>query len=189
MKGEIKLGRKLLTAFDRVLDIMAVLAAGLLVLIMLFVCMDALGRYFFDHPFIWVTQASEYSLLYITFMGAAWLLRREGHVMMDIVVDRLRTDLKALLGVLSSAIGAVIFTVLMWYGFAVALDHLSRGVYDPSIFEVPKAPIIAIIPVGSLLLVIQFVRRGYRHFVNLRRHSDRSESGSEHRGATPGMGV
>lgn len=161
----MNLMKKLNLAFDLALDVMATLAAIILIFIMVCVCMDALGRYFFNHPFIWVTQITEYSLLYITFLGSAWLLRREGHVMMEIVVSRLSRGVQAILGIISSLIGVFIYVFFLWYGVVVTWDHWQRGIFDPTILQFPKAPVIAIIPIGSFFLIVQFVRRAYKFYL------------------------
>ena len=86
---------------------------------------------------------------------------------MDVVLNRLSPRRQAILRVFSSAVGIVICVCLVWFGFEVAWDHFQRGVYDPTILEFPKALVIVIIPIGSLILLLQFVRRGYRSMMSV----------------------
>ena len=44
-------------------------------------------RYFLNRPLVWVLELTEYALLWVTFLGAAWLLRQGGHVQVDVIVD------------------------------------------------------------------------------------------------------
>lgn len=146
--------------FDATLNIFALLSALLLAFIMLSICLEVVMRYFLNRPLVWVIEMSEYALLYITFLGTAWLLRREGHVTVDVLLVRLNPKSQAALGLFSSIIGIAISLVLIWYGSEVAWDHYQRGIFKPTVLQFPTAPILAIIPIGSIILAMQFIRRG-----------------------------
>jgi TRAP-type C4-dicarboxylate transport system permease small subunit len=155
----MKLLGKAITVFDRILDLLASLGCSILVFIMLSVSVDVVLRYFLNRPVLGLSEITGYLLLYMTFLGAAWLLRREGHVKVDIVLNRLGPRAQAALGITSSVIGIIISLALIWYGTETTWDHLLRGVYRTTILEFPKAPLLAVIPIGGFLLLIQFLRR------------------------------
>jgi C4-dicarboxylate transporter DctQ subunit len=145
--------------FDRILEAMIFLSGLILIFVMLSVCLEVILRYFFNRPQIWVTEITECLLLYITFMGSAWLLREEGHVKVDILLNMLKPRTLIILGIISSVIGVFVSVVLTGYGFRLTWDYLQRGIYTPTAMEIPVSAIIVIIPVGSLLLLVQFLRR------------------------------
>ena len=151
--------KRIIGTFDKALDGMALIVGCILIFIMLSVCTDVVLRTFFKLPQVWVTEVVEVMLLYITFLGTAWLLREEGHVQVDIIVSRLSPRISSFLGIISSIIGIFIALVLAFFGTSVALDYFHRGVYTPTTMEIPVCLIILIIPVGSIFLLIQFVRR------------------------------
>jgi C4-dicarboxylate transporter DctQ subunit len=157
MKHSARVG----TIFDGILNVFALLSALLLAFIMLSICLEVVMRYFLNRPLVWVIEMSEYALLYITFLGTAWLLRREGHVTVDVLLVRLNPKSQAALGLFSSIIGIAISLVLIWYGSEVTWDHYQRGIFKPTVLQFPTAPILAIIPIGSMILAMQFIRRGY----------------------------
>ena len=99
-----KIGRVL----DRLTDVSAFAAGLLLSFILLSVCLDVIMRYCLNRPLQWVIELTEYALLYITFLGTAWLLRTEGHITVDVVLNRLSPRRQAILRVFSSAVGIVI---------------------------------------------------------------------------------
>ena len=138
---------------------MAFLAGIILVFIMLSVGLDVILRYFFNSPMIWVTEVTECLLLYITFLGTGWLLRDEGHVKVDIILNRLKPESTAFLGILSSLVGIFVSIMLAIYGMGVTWNYLRRGIYTPTAMEIPVAAILLIIPIGSFLLFIEFVRK------------------------------
>jgi TRAP-type C4-dicarboxylate transport system permease small subunit len=143
---------------------------------MLSVSADVISRDFLNLPIIWVFDITEYILLYVTFLGTAWVLKNEGHVTIDLLLTRLKPRTQALFGIASSVIGMAISMVVAWYGAQVTWDHLLRGVRDTAMLELPKAPILAIIPIGSFLLVIQFLRRAYGYLGNWQRSSQEQRS-------------
>jgi len=151
--------RKMAVFFDSILKICAFLSGLLLIFTTLSVCIEVVMRYVFNQPLTWVDEITEYILLYITFLGTAWLLKKDEHVIIDLLLVRLREKSRVILGVVASALCILSCSALVWYGARVAWDHYQRGVYNPTLLEFPKGPIIAIIPVGSLLLLIQFLRR------------------------------
>jgi C4-dicarboxylate transporter DctQ subunit len=152
-----KLGR----AFDFAIDKMARLGDVILVFLMLSVCADVILRYLFNRPQAWIVEISEYLLLYITFLGAAWVLKNEGHVIVDILVTRLSPKKGAAFGIVSSAIGTFVCLVIFWFGTLETLDLFKRGVPNPSVLEFPKGPLVAVIPFGSFFFMIQFIRRAF----------------------------
>ena len=147
--------------FDRLLEYTVWCSAAILIFMMMSITVDVLRRYFLHEAFVWTTQISEYGLVYITFLGAAWLLKKEGHVHMETVIEMLSKRGQAFLGIISSIVGMVVAFFFTWYGMTVAVDHLRRGIYEPTILQLPVGYVLVIIPIGSLLLLIQFIRRTY----------------------------
>jgi TRAP-type C4-dicarboxylate transport system permease small subunit len=160
--GESNLLKKFVSIFDQTLNIMAFLAGIIIIFVMLSVCLEVILRDFFNKPQIWVTQVTECLLLYITFLCSAWLLREEGHIKVDILLDYLRPRTGAFLGIISSAIGIVVSVVITIFGFNLTLLYFIKGTYTPTVLEIPLSWIILIIPVGSLMLSVQFVRRTFK---------------------------
>jgi len=151
--------KRLEKIFDSMIAIMASLCVIIIIYLMLSVCTDVAMRYFFNRPQAWVMEISEYLLLYITFLGAAWVLKNEGHVIVDIVITRVNPKTRAMMGIISSIIGTLVCLIIFWFGTFETIDHFERGIRNPSIMEFPKGPLLAIIPFGSFFFMIQFARR------------------------------
>ncbi len=144
--------------FEFIVNAFIFLSGVLLTMIMLAVCTDVVMRYLFNRPIFWVAELSEYSLLYITFLGTAWLLKQDGHVKIDLFTSRLAPEKRERLAIASGIIGIFISVVFTYFGFKVTWDHFVRGVYNPTLLEFPKGPLIAVIPTGFFLLLIQYIR-------------------------------
>ena len=159
----MKLLTKSAAVFDYIIGSLTYLAAAILTFIMLAVCWDVIARAVAGQPLKWALEFSEYSLLYITFLGTAWVLKNERHVIVDIGLNQLNPKPRALLNVATSVLGAVICLFLTWYGWDVSWEHLVQGFYQPTVIKPPDFPIFVIIPIGSFLLFIQFLRRAYKN--------------------------
>lgn len=158
--ANVKLAR-LNGIYKRFISSLAVVAAGFIVIAMIIVCVDVVMRYFLNRPQLWVAESTTYILVWFTFLSAAWILRKEGHVRVGIVADRLNSRQQMLLGITVSLIGAIISILVVIYGTQVVVDSLQRHVRMETTLALPRAPLLAIIPFGSLLLFIQFLKRGY----------------------------
>ena len=165
--------KPLAKAFDGTIKFMAGFGAVVIIFVLVIVCLEVVMRYFFGRPIAWVIQAAEYGIFFVTFLGAAWVLRQNRHVTMDIMTNRLSQRGRAVLGIITSLIGAIVCLLFVLYGTRLALDLFQRGIYEIKTIEVPKAPLIALIPLSSLALLIQFLRRGYGYLERWRAPSNK----------------
>ena len=76
--------------FDRVLELGRDAATLMIIFFMLSISARVIIRYAFGTPINWVVNVSTILQLYLTFLAAAWLLREEGHISIDIVLLFLR---------------------------------------------------------------------------------------------------
>ena len=99
--------------------------------------------------------------MFLTLLGATWLLKLEGHVKMDLLVNQLNPRTQALLNIITSILGAIICLVIAWYGTEVTWSQFQKGITYPTVLEPPVFIILSVIPIGYFLLFIQFLRRTY----------------------------
>jgi len=133
------------------------LIAGMMLAVVAKVAM----RYFFNSPIVWVIDITEYAMLFITFLGTAWLLKREGHVIMDLLLDRLNHKNRHIVIVITSVFAATTCFIITWYGVVVGLDWYSINYFYQGALDIPAFYLEAVIPTGMLLVAIQFLRRAY----------------------------
>jgi TRAP-type C4-dicarboxylate transport system permease small subunit len=152
------------SVFDRILGIFFFLGAIILAFILLAVCWDVIARAVANKPLSWVLEFSEYSLLFMCFLCAAWVLRNNGHVISDLLLVRLSPKKQAFLNTLTSILGAVICVILTGFGTYISLDKLWAGSFLPTTIKPPDFPLFMIIPKGSFLLTIQFLRRAFANY-------------------------
>ena len=77
------------------------LGAVILAFLMLAVCWDVVARTVVGAPLIWLLEFTEYGLLYMTFLCAAWVLKGEAHVTSDLLLVTLSLKKQALLNTIT----------------------------------------------------------------------------------------
>jgi C4-dicarboxylate transporter DctQ subunit len=164
--------RRITDIFDRCLNIMFVFAGVLLIIIMVIMSAGVTSRYLLNLPLGWVTEVVEYSLLYIGFLAAPLVLKREGHVKMELVLGRLSPKAQLILEIITSAICVIICFVLFWFGLRVTWELYETHYTTPTVLELPKFIFVAVIFVGSIALCFQFIIRvfGFISSWNALRH-------------------
>jgi TRAP-type C4-dicarboxylate transport system permease small subunit len=156
--------------FDVILEIFRFLAMLLIVCAWFFTCIEVFLRYFFNHPQAWTLELVEYSLLYITFLGSAWVLKQEQHVIMDLVISKFSPETQNIINAITSILAALICIIMSWYAGRAAWNHFGRGSVTPKLLEFPLYPLLGIICLGYGLLFVQFMRRAYGF---MKRRTDR----------------
>lgn len=155
--------------FDKTLEAMAALAGLILVFITGAVCYTIFLRYFFHKTTIWIIQTTEYALLWIVFLGAAWLLREGGHITTDILHSRLKERQRKVLDMIMLSVGGTATGILFLLGSWHVVDCFFNQVTDVRAVTVPKGIVFIVIPMGSLFLALQFFRLSWEKFSELRR--------------------
>lgn len=155
--------------FDRVLNIKASIAMALIMFQVLGITYDVVCRYFFDRPMHGIVSLTEWSLVYITFLGFAWLQREDGHVKMDILTNVLNPKMKIIFNILGNMAGIIVSIIFIYFGFVVVRNQWAIGLVDYfKINYVPVALITVIIPIGSIFLITQLLREIYYYYMQIK---------------------
>ena len=155
---EFKLLTKAGNVFDRIIRILFILACVLLTMGWLSVCYEVVMRYLFARPQMWVVDTVAYSLVYITFLSAAFVLKRDGHVKMDWVIDRLDPRNQALVNMITTILSGIMWLVICWFTAQLTWRLFLEGEHIDTGLQPLKAPLVVIIPVGCLVLLFQLLR-------------------------------
>ena len=145
--------------FDHILTVLFAFSGVLLAFATCSVALGILSRYFFARPIAWVTEISEYILLFITFLVAAWVLKHDEHVKMDIILNLFPPSTQSVINFITSIISAFICLVITLFGARVTWILYKSKAFTYTILELPKFIFTSVILIGGFLLFIQFLRR------------------------------
>jgi len=140
--------------YARTLEALAACAAVLLGVTALAITLDVVARNIGLGTLPWILEVSEYVLPLATFLVAPWLLYRNEHVRLDILLNAWPK-----LGHLCNAIGLAVCVVLVIYGVRTILNSADQGAMIFKSVVFPEWWLYVPVPICFALLTIEFVRR------------------------------
>lgn len=146
-------------AFDWLLEALAWAAAAMIVFALTTVSIDVVLRYFFNAPIAWVMQVSEYVMLYVPMLAGAYVLRREEHVAVDIVVGALSPAVRRRLTAVTSVAAAAVAGIVAYGGWLVTSEQFQLGTPTLDAVKIPAFLVTVAVPLGCGALAVQFLRR------------------------------
>jgi len=144
---------------DLLIDALALVAAALLVLLTALILVDVGTRSLRVFTLPWSLEASEYMLYAITFLGAPWVLREEGHIAIELVVERLAPRRRQLVRRLTDVLGAAVCALLFYYACKVLWRSYEAQTMVHKSFVFPEWYVFVIVPPVMLLLCGIYLRR------------------------------
>lgn len=153
---------------DIIMNIMASIAAALIGFLLLSISYATISRYLFNEPLAKLIEISSYGLVYVAFLAAPWLLRQDGHIRVDLVLNQLSEKGQAKLNVFNDFVGFIVSSVVFYFSLLVTLSNFTNDVRVMDSLNTPQYLLVVAIPLGSLFLAIQFIRRIRRDFAIIR---------------------
>ena len=142
----------------RIEDTFGAVAIAVLVGCGTLICVDVAMRYVFNHPILGGIEIVEYALVYITFLGASWAVPRGAHIDIDVAVQAMPKFWQRICALLSNLISLGVAVVLTVFGITATWTAFVRGAFKPTVLEVPTWIVLVIIPIGSAVLALRFLR-------------------------------
>ncbi len=155
--------KKVASVLDKIFNgslIVTFTFSGVLIIFMMLVMTGhVLGRYFFTYPIPWAVEFSEYFLAIIVLMGAAWVLKEEAHVCIDIFVNVLARRPRSIVNSVTTWITAATLLFLTYWGALVTYQHAVTGQVLWKTVLTPIWILDIFMPIATFLLFIQSVKR------------------------------
>ena len=146
------------TLYWRLLQLLAVVAGALLATMAFAIVLDVGMRNLGLQPPAHTLTLTEYGLLYVTMLGAPWLVREKGHVYIELVTAALspRARFRLTRGVY--ALCVLTCAVIFYFSLEVTISHYERDVIDVRSFDMPRWLLTASIPLSFGLMTLEFAR-------------------------------
>lgn len=150
--------QQLIRLYTGFLYAMAFVAGAMLIWLMISVVVSVLMRNMGMQPFAWLFTSSEYALLYMTMLGAPWLVREKGHVHIELVTAALPPNVRRMISRLVAAACVVVSLILAWKGLDLFLTNIERNDYDVRAYYFPRWILTISFPVSFGLMAVEFSR-------------------------------
>lgn len=154
--------------FEWCLYVLTLVAASIVVFVALAVSCDVVARYFFNAPMPWVFNVSRDLLVFLVFLAAAWVLKENAHVKIDLIELKLRPRQREFLSLTTLLMSTVACGLLFWAGVNATMDSFRWGTILPGPPAVHEYILLAVIPFGCFLLTVQFGRGCWKCIKKLR---------------------
>ena len=146
-------------AYVFILQAFAYVAAVLVGAMALAVTLDVIGRNLGWSNTGWVVEVTEYSLPVATLLVAPYLLYRNEHVRLDVVLVILPKRVSLFLERCADVFGMMICAIFVWYGSRLIVDSARFGSMVVKTLAIPEWWQYALVPVCFALLALEFARR------------------------------
>lgn len=145
-------------AYRGVLYGMAGIAGVMLVWLMVSVVLSVVMRNAGVQPFAWLFTSTEYAILYLTMLGAPWLVREKGHVHIELVTAALPPRARRVISRSVAAACVVVCLILAWKGAELVLTNIQRNDFDVRAYYFPRWILSLAFPVCFGLMAVEFAR-------------------------------
>lgn len=162
----MKITERAWALFDKTITVLMVLAGAIIIFDTLAVSVDVLLRYSLSITYAGLFEITEYSLLWMTFLGTAWLLKNDGHIRVDLLLNRLNPRNRAILTSISSIIGVFLLMLITWYSVLITWQDYQAAIIIPTYLKPLKWPLEIIISIGYFLLLVEMLRKTYGYLIS-----------------------
>tara|TARA_R110002094_G_scaffold115872_1_gene111614 strand:- start:1756 stop:2262 length:507 start_codon:yes stop_codon:yes gene_type:complete len=145
-------------AYRGVLYAMAGIAGAMLVWLMISVITSVVMRNAGMQPFAWLFTSSEYAILYMTMLGAPWLVREKGHVHIELVTAALPAPARRVVSRMVAVSCVAVCALLAWKGAELLVTNIQRNDLDVRAYYFPKWILTLAFPISFGLMAIEFSR-------------------------------
>lgn|SRR5699024_763821 len=165
--------KSIINIIDKLENLLASLAGIVILFLMLSTILEVTARFFFNTSFVWIQEYNEYALLYIPFLAGAWLLRLNGHVVVDLIDNFVSPKISKVLEKIVVLIGVATMAIMLYASIIVTINAFRDNLTSVTILHTPQAYVYIIIPIGTLFMLIEFIRQFTQR--DIERHDDIEE--------------
>lgn len=145
------------------------IAGGLILIMMIAVVREVIGRYFFGAPSDWSLELSCYLMVGMAYLSAASTELADKHIRIDLIYVRFKGKSKNLADIFIHAVGLCWSAVLVWKGCALAWHSLVTDARSAEVLMWPLFPSQVMVPIGALLMGLVLIGKMLKSISCLRK--------------------
>lgn len=148
----------ILRAYAHIVTGLAIVSGATLIWLMVSTILSVLMRNLGIQPFAWLFTSAEYGLLYMTMLGAPWLVREKGHVHIELVTAALPDGTRQIVSRAVALLCVLVCAILAWKGAELMLKNINRGDVDVRAYYYPRWLLTVTFPLSFGLMAAEFSR-------------------------------
>jgi C4-dicarboxylate transporter DctQ subunit len=144
--------------YDRLIVGLATMAGLMIAAVCLLIVYDVVARNLGMQPPASTVALTEYAMLYFTMAAAPYLIRIKGHIVVEIVYQRVSPAARRILDrfiLILCMLIALTVSILAW---VLLIEAFQRGEIEIRSLDAPRWILFAPLAVGFLLMATEFLR-------------------------------
>jgi TRAP-type C4-dicarboxylate transport system permease small subunit len=121
---------------------------------------DVIGRYFLNSPVLGSFEITEYLMVIVMATSLAYCGIHKGHVVIELVSDRLSKRAQITLGCVTSFLSLVLFGIIAWQTF-IYIGDMAASRVATTVLKISAWPFVIVLAVGFtvffLVLLLHFL--------------------------------
>ncbi|HEX3012125.1 MAG TPA: TRAP transporter small permease subunit [Syntrophomonadaceae bacterium] len=158
---------KFIDRVDQLSYVIGKFAKYLLFFMALFLFIEVISRYVFNHPTIWVYDTCKQLMCIIGALGGCYALLYNAHVKVDVLYEKFSLRTRAVLDIITSIFFFAFVIALMWKSSIMASNSWLIHERATTLLAPPLYYIKTIIVVGSVLIFFQGIAKLLRDIQTL----------------------
>lgn len=118
-----------------------------------------LTRYALNRPQGWIDEVNAYFLVALCFLPLAWLQNRGEHIRIDTIFLKMGKAKQHMVNLVVLIVYVSGIIPLIWLTSTRAWETLQEGTRMDSLLGPPAFPLLALLPIGSFLLLLELIRQ------------------------------
>jgi C4-dicarboxylate transporter, DctQ subunit len=152
---------QLANLFDRMVGRMSAAAAMLacvgIVVMAVGVTVNAVSRYIFNSPLMFVDEYAQYLMVIVFYLGVGYTLRAGKHVWVEMLVSRLSHRAQTVLRLAVLLASLVAIAVMCYYSWTSFFSTVRAGIVSVTPMQTPLSVPFLAVAVGMTLFVLEIV--------------------------------
>jgi len=145
---------KIIGAIINAFEVWSLMLCMLLLTTLLIV--NVIAREFFVSIY-YAEEVAEFLLIFVTFVGVSYGVRKARHIRMGAFFDMMNPRLEKVFIIIIAAVSAVVMFIMAFTAYDYVMVAMQRG-HETGALRLPYWTFYAIIPVGFFLAGIQYIR-------------------------------
>lgn len=173
----MKFVQRVIDAIEWLTHKVGMAAAWLTSALVLIICFDVFNRYLLNKSFVAVQELEWHIFAVIFLMGAAYTLKQDAHVRVDVFYAKASPRTQALIDLIGSLVLLVPFCLLIiWSSKAFVLSSYAIGETSPDPGGLPARYLLkATLPLGFFLVLLQGVAMALKSLLRLLGHASQAD--------------
>jgi len=142
---------KYIKFIDKINSLVKYIVSILFIVMVILVALQVLTRFVIDYPISWSEEVGRYLMVYIVFLGSGLLVRKNGHIAIDFLLEIINPDNRKRLEFVNLAISTIFFLILIYSGIQLTMVVLGQA--TPTL-QFSMAWAYAAMPIGSTLMLL-----------------------------------